>query len=248
MDTGVKRAIVAVLALGSLAAAFFVKPLPQDPAYHHFADQRTLLGIPNFMDVASNLPFFGVGLAGVYNVLRRRDVYYPVPEARSAWLILGIAIFLTGIGSSFYHRVPNDSSLFGDRLPMAIGFSAVLGLMLWERVDRTLGARLWAPLVLAGVGSLLYGQAQNDFRFYYLLQGWAVLLVPVILLLFPAPWSGTGWLWLGLGLYALAKVFEGLDAPIYRTVGVVSGHSLKHVAAAAGSWFLFVHLIRRRPA
>ena len=83
MDTGVKRAIVAVLALGSLAAAFFVKPLPQDPAYHHFADQRTLLGIPNFMDVASNLPFFGVGLAGVYNVLRRRDVYYPVPEARS---------------------------------------------------------------------------------------------------------------------------------------------------------------------
>ena len=41
---------------------------PEKPnlAYHHFADQRSLLGIPNFSDVTSNLPFLLVGVAGLW--------------------------------------------------------------------------------------------------------------------------------------------------------------------------------------
>jgi len=38
-------------------------PLPQDQSYHSFADRRTLLQIPNFWDVVSNLPFAVVGAA-----------------------------------------------------------------------------------------------------------------------------------------------------------------------------------------
>jgi hypothetical protein len=130
---------------------------------------------------------------------------------------------------------------------MALGFSAVLGILILERVDRAIGAALWMPLVMAGLGSLLYWNSRGDLRFYILLQGWAVLLSPAILILFPAPCRGTSWLWLGLGLYALAKLFEALDAPVYRLTGVVSGHTLKHLAAAAGAWSLFEHLTRRRP-
>ncbi len=37
-------------------------PIPQPLSYHNFADQRAWLGIPNFGDVASNLPFALVGL------------------------------------------------------------------------------------------------------------------------------------------------------------------------------------------
>lgn len=247
MDTGVKRSLLAVLTLGSLAAAFAFKPLPQPATYHAFADQRTWLGIPHFMDVASNLPFLVAGLLEVYNVIARKTVFYPAPEARIPWLVLGLSVSLTALGSSYYHWAPSNATLFWDRLPMAIGFSALLGIMVLERVDRRLGRALWLPLVAAGVGSLLYWRWRDDLRFYFLLQAWAVLLVPVILGLFPAPSSGTNWLWLGIGFYASSKLFELLDASIYRATGFVSGHSIKHLAAAAGSWYLFAHLIRRRP-
>jgi hypothetical protein len=43
-------------------------------------------------------------------------------------------------------------------------------------------------------------------------------------------------------------MFELLDRPIYSAFGFVSGHSLKHLAAGVGSWYLFVHLKRRSPA
>jgi|SRR5579859_3265210 len=246
MDTGGKRALLASVALGSIAAAFLVNPIPQDPGYHQFADQRTILGVPHFMDVASNVPFLVVGFYGLYNVLSRRDLHFPAPEARGPWTLLALAIVLTGCGSAYYHWAPSNATLFWDRLPMAIGFSTLLGIMVLERVDRRRGRMLWLPLVLAGVGSLLYGRWRDDLRFYYLLQAWAVLLVPLILLLFPAPWTGTGALIEGLGAYAAAKVFELLDMGIWNLSRILSGHTLKHLAAATGSWFLFVHLIRRR--
>jgi hypothetical protein len=246
MTTGTKRGLLAILTLGSLAAVLALKPLPQDLTYHAFADQRTLFGIPHFMDVASNLPFLVAGLAGVYNVLARKTIHYSASEARIPWLVLGLAIFFTGIGSAYYHWAPSNATLFWDRLPMAIGFSALLGIMVIERVDRALGRVLWIPHVLAGVGTLLYWRWRDDLRFYGLLQAWAVLLVPVILALFKAPTTGTGYLVQALGYYASSKLFELMDGPIFGlTRGIVSGHTIKHLAAAAGSWVLFLHLTRR---
>jgi hypothetical protein len=35
----------------------------------------------------------------------------------------------------------------------------------------------------------------------------------------------------GLGLYVLAKIFEGIDKPVFATNGFVSGHTLKHLVA-----------------
>ncbi|HVR83007.1 MAG TPA: alkaline phytoceramidase [Planctomycetota bacterium] len=247
METGRKHALLAVLVLGSVAAAFFVKPISQPPGYHDFADQRTLWGMPHFMDVVSNLPFLVVGGYGLYNALSRTDLYYPVPEARWPWTLLALAILLTGFGSAYYHRAPSDATLFWDRLPMSIGFSALLGIMILERVNPRLGRWGWIPIVLAGVGSLLYWRWQGDLRFYYLLQVWAVLLVGVILALFRAPCTQTGALVEGIASYAGSKLLELLDAPIFSLTHVASGHTLKHLAAAAGSWFLFMHLLRRRP-
>ena len=43
----------------------FVPPVPQDPAYHHFADVRPALGVPNFLNVVSNLAFLVVGVLGL---------------------------------------------------------------------------------------------------------------------------------------------------------------------------------------
>ena len=51
-----------------------------------------------------------------------------------------------------------------------------------------------------------------------------------------------------LAFYALAKLLEVSDAPIYRaTHGMMSGHALKHVAAALAAYWLLRMLQRRVP-
>ena len=49
----------------TLAALLLVPPIPQDQSYHQFADQRALLGMPNFWNVVSNLPFIVIGAIGL---------------------------------------------------------------------------------------------------------------------------------------------------------------------------------------
>ena len=58
-------------ALIGTAVLLFLSPVPQDPAYHDFADRREFLGIPFFGDVITNLAFVAAGLHGLW-VLRRR--------------------------------------------------------------------------------------------------------------------------------------------------------------------------------
>ncbi len=241
-----RRALLGTLVLGSLAAVCFLRPIPQPPEYHGFADQRPFLGIPHFLDVASNLPFLVAGLFGLYNALRKQGSRLVDPAAQAPWTVLMAAIFLTGFGSSYYHWAPEDATLFWDRLPMALGFSALLGIMILERVDQTWGRRLWLPILLAGLGTLLYWRWQGDLRWYVLLQAWAIVLVPTILLLFEPKTTDTRDLGVALALYALSKIFELLDVVIFNMGGIVSGHTLKHLAAGLGSWFLYRHLSLRR--
>lgn len=105
--------LVSLMAV-SFAGLSLLPPIPQDPHYHEFADQRTLLTIPNFWNVVSNLPFVLVGGAGL-----RKFRHDPIP----AMLFLGI--LLTGFGSAYYHWYPNDDTLFWDRLPMTLVFMAI---------------------------------------------------------------------------------------------------------------------------
>ena len=65
-------------------------PLAQTPSYHNFADRRTILDIPDFWDVISNLPFLVVGLMGL---LRFRD---------QALRLLFFGVFCTSLGSAYY--------------------------------------------------------------------------------------------------------------------------------------------------
>jgi hypothetical protein len=51
-----------------------------------------------------------------------------------------------------------------------------------------------------------------------------------------------------VGFYILAKLFEGLDRQIFRAGGFISGHSLKHLAAALACYLVLRMLILRRPS
>ena len=48
--------------------------MPQDPRYHSFIDQRMVIpGVPNTLNVLSNLPFVGAGVMGVVITRRRKE-------------------------------------------------------------------------------------------------------------------------------------------------------------------------------
>jgi hypothetical protein len=226
--------LLAVMA-GSLAVLLLVPPFPQDQGYHLFADRRTLLGIPNFWNVVSNLPFVAVGAVGL---LRYRD--------DPATIVIFAGIFLTGFGSAYYHWSPSDSTLFWDRLPMALAFSAILAGTVEERVDARLGAIMLWPLLVLGVLSLLLWRWNDDLRLYGWVQFFPILALPVMFALFPPKYTGSFYWIIAAVLYAIAKVLEYTDGAVYSAGQMLSGHTLKHLAAAAACFAILRHFQMRR--
>jgi hypothetical protein len=228
----------------AMVLAVAAQPVIHQPlAYHRFADTRTLFAVPNFWNVVSNLPFLLVGVAGLAWIARHIG---KVNRAlRPAWLVLFAGVCLVGLGSSWYHLHPDNASLVWDRLPMTLAFMALFAIVLGEHVDMRLVRLLLWPLLLAGLVSVLYWRASDDLRPYALVQFLPVLLIPLLLLLYPR--RGSGALWLALALYVLAKLLEQFDAAVYAALGgSISGHSLKHVAAAAGMGALWLGLRARQ--
>jgi hypothetical protein len=237
--------LLLALALAMSFAVASMPPIAQPLAYHRFADTRTLLGVPNFWNVLSNLPFLLVGLAGLAWTLRRLAMLER--ELRAAWLVLFAGVALVGLGSGWYHLDPNNASLVWDRLPMTLAFMAFFAIILGEHVQLRLARLALWPLLVAGVASVLYWRASDDLRPYALVQFLPVLLIPLLLVLYPR--RGSGVVWLALACYVLAKLLEHFDSQIHAALGqAISGHSLKHVAAAAGMWALLAGLKSRDSA
>ncbi len=237
---GARRISPAALLLGlaaaSLALLLLLPPITQDQGYHQFADQRTLFGIPNFWNVVSNLPFIAVGAAGLW---RHRD------GAAASVLFLGF--FLTGFGSSYYHWDPNDGTLFWDRLPMTLAFAAILALGVEERASPRLGRALLWPSLAVGLFSLLLWRWTGDLRLYFWAQFFPGLALLALFLRYPPSHTGDRWWIIAAALYALAKAFEFADHAIYSVGSVVSGHTLKHLAAAAACLAILRWFQTRRP-
>jgi hypothetical protein len=237
------RRVLAFLALmaASLVGLLLLPPISQDQNYHDFADQRTILGIPHFWNVVSNLPFILIGVAGM-----RRSHRDP------AIFVLFLAILMTGFGSFYYHLDPNDRTLFWDRLPMSIGFMAILALAIEERLDAKAGAILLWPLIAIGVFSLLLWRWNGDLRLYGWVQFFPCAALLLLFLLFPPKYTGTSYWVIAAALYALAKLLEFYDSTIYSAGAILSGHTLKHLAAAGAcvtvlNYFRQRHRIRTHP-
>jgi Ceramidase len=220
----------------SLAGLLLLPPIPQDQSYHQFADQRAIFGIPNFWNVVSNLPFLAVGAAGLWR--------FPNDPAT---IVLFLGIFLTGIGSSYYHWNPNDLTLFWDRLPMTLAFAAILALVVAERVNARAGAILLWPALAIGLFSLLLWLWTDDLRLYFWVQFFPGLALLLLFLLYPPKYTGTYYWIVAAGLYALAKVFEFSDHAIFSVGYLLSGHTLKHLTAAAACFAILRYFETRRP-
>ena len=248
--------ILAVLALAVTVAALALPPLPQPPEYHQFADQRALLGIPSFFNVFSNVAFLLVGSAGVVLGLRNRSPHASQslldPSIRWTYLVMFAAVALTCVGSAYYHLAPDNTRLTWDRLPMSVGFMALLAAMISERIHPRAGMALLGPLVLVGIASVLYwhwGEAAGtgNLRPYVAVQSFAVLAVLLIIFLFPPRHSRGTDILTAVAWYALAKGAEFYDREIYSAGQIIGGHALKHLFAALAIFWILRMLWKRRP-
>jgi len=221
---------------------FVQAPMAQPLAYHLMADRRSFIGIPNGLNVISNLPFAVVGWLGLVVTLGRGSGGTPpFSDSWERWpyAALFAGVTLTAVGSSYYHLAPDNARLVWDRLPMAVGFMGLLSALVAERVSLTAGRWLFAPLLGVGAASVVFWywselQGMGDLRFYFLVQFGSLLLVALILLLYPVRYAGTAYLVAALAMYAAAKGFELADQRIFMLGQIVSGHTLKHLAAAGG--------------
>jgi hypothetical protein len=232
--------ILGLLALLAAAGVAAQPALLQDPAYHRFADSRPLGRLPNAWNVLSNAPFLGAGLLGLLTCWRRCEL-----PGRPAWIVAFAGIALVSLGSAWYHWLPSADALVWDRLPMTIGFMGLLVAVLEPSLGAAATRWLLAPAVAAGLGSVAVWHWTGDLRPYVWVQFTPLLLIGATLAIGPLPAPSRRALAAALVLYAIAKVFETADAPLMAaTAGAVSGHTLKHLAAAAACGAL-VTLVRR---
>lgn len=242
-----KSVIFIVLVIIALVA-IFVDPIPQDLNYHLFADNFKKLGVNNFWNVMSNIPFLIVGVLGLWSLFNHKlKVGHNV---KLFYLIFFLGIIFVGLGSSWYHLNPNNQTLVWDRLPMTISFMAFFAVILAEHVNEKLGKNLLWPLIAIGLLSIFYWQytesiGSGDLRWYGLVQFLPLILIPIILVVFPKKYTQIHLLWLFLGMYVVAKILEYFDAQTLELLQVISGHSLKHIAAALGIYFYWRYLRTR---
>lgn len=238
-------------------------PIPQWESYHAFADGRTMYRVPNALNVLSNVFFAFAGIAGMRFLGRGPSLdpdasfragahtAFESYRERPAYAIFFAGVFLTAFGSGFYHLAPNTPRLFWDRLPMAIAFMSLFATVVAERISIYWSRNLLLPLVAAGVASVVAWRIseQNgagDMRAYVFVQGFPMLALPLMMILFRSRYTH-GWMLLVVVLlYGGAKALEQFDAKVFELTGnQVSGHSLKHVVAAMACYAVVIMLRRR---
>jgi len=241
-------AVVAVIAIR-------LRPIPQALSYHNFADQRAWIGIPNFGDVVSNLPFAIVGIWGLIFLSRLppQELQEHFVDSCERWpyIVVFIGLLLTAFGSSYYHLAPDNARLVWDRLPMTIVFMSMVAAVIMERVSVRAGLWLLPLLLAVGAGSVAQWhlseiRGHGDLRFYAAVQIYSAAVLLLTLLL-PAKYTRSFDFAVIAAFYLLAKILETANRRIFEVVHIVSGHTLKHLAAAGAGYWILRMLQKRRP-
>jgi len=102
------------------------------------------------------------------------------------------------------------------------------------------------PALILGIFSVLYWHFLGDLRFYYWVQLTPMITIPVLLIIYPAKYSHRTYLIITLVFYVLAKIVEIFDKEIFKMNDeMLSGHTIKHIFAATGAFFIYQMLKKR---
>ncbi|MFO1263733.1 MAG: hypothetical protein U1E84_10415 [Rhodoferax sp.] len=230
-----EKALVAALAL-AIATACLGPSVAQFDHYHAFADQRPWLGLPCAFDVLSNLPFAVLGCWGMLR-LRNGQGSQPAGEQRILAALFFAGLVLTALCSGWYHLRANDAGLAVDRLGMVSAFAGLLGLAAADRISTRAGMWTAGTVMALGPITVLVWFSNGNLLPWSLLQGGGMLLIVLLALRQPLPRTWGLPLAAVIAWYVLAKALELGDHAVFDlTQGLVSGHTLKHVAAALAAW------------
>jgi Ceramidase len=234
----IPKLLLWITVLTSIAIFVFMKPIPQDLIYHHFANDNKVLGISNCWNVVSNIGFIFTGIFGV-KFLIKHHINNPI-----IWTLF-VGVILTGFGSAYYHLAPNNTSLVWDRLPMTIVFTSFFALIYSWCFSEKMGFNIWILSLAVGIYSVFYWQYtehefRGDLRLYAIVQFLPILLIAIIVatnfkkhtfLLKPIAMIV---LW-----YVIAKLLEHFDVYLFETTNMLSGHPIKHIAAAVATYYMY---------
>jgi len=170
-------------------------------------------------------------------------------EAAAAWTTLFAGTALVALGSAWYHSAPGNMTLVWDRLPIGIAFMGFFTALLVEHLEepaKGIAQRLLWPLVALSLGALWWWHMSGDLSLWVWVQAAPMLAIVLFLALLPGRYTHRRYFAYALAFYAAAKLFEIADVQLMQwTGGLMSGHTLKHFAAAAGVWCFYVMLSRR---
>lgn len=238
------RSLPLLLTVVFVLAMAWHGPIGQLDHYHEFADRSVWLGMLHAADVCSNLGFALVGLSGIVHLCRQSGLRAMQP-GYPAYFVFAGSLLLTALGSSYYHLAPDDARLLWDRLPIAL---VCAGLLAAVRAETRPGSNVYRELCLwcgFAVFSVLWWQQTADLRPYLLLQLLALVLVPVWQTIYQSPRKDRIAFACAMLLYVFAKLAELQDAAILANLKLLSGHSLKHLLAAAAAAFIVARLMQR---
>ena len=191
-------------------------PFPQ--GYHNFVDKRTIGGIPNFMNIVSNL---AIALPAFYLMKKQKKISF-----------LSINILLLAITSALYHVNPNNNTIFLDMIFVMSINTVVLSYFVNKQVGNF--------IFILGILSVFYWKKYDDLRFYEFLK----IAIPVyaIFMLYKNP-KVNHYIFPVIILTILTRVSEYNDKAIYKlTGGTISGHTLKHIFAALDIYLIIIIL------
>ena len=239
---------IGITALAALAAVL-APPMPQWLSYHNFADGREMLGIPNVLNVASNAAFLIVGIIGLCVTLSGRARFQFSVE-RWPYVVFFLGVLFTAAGSGYYHLAPDNARLFWDRLPMTVAFMALISSEIVDRISIRAGLALLLPMLLVGAASVVYWRitetaGAGNVMPYGILQGYSVIMLLAITALMPSRYTLGNYLYWVFAWYVASKLLETFDGGVFLLGHLVSGHTLKHLAAAVAAVPVILMLTRR---
>jgi len=186
--------------------------------YHNFADRKTLFGIPNAMNVLSNIailiPFF-------YLLKKKENTNQENMLSEKNLLI--IHILLLTIASIYYHYNPSDNTIFWDILMIATLSIIVLNII----NNHEYGKLLYILSIL----SVIYWKYSGDIKLYL------IILIGVPIYFFLKYYKNKNdtirkYLYFTIFFTILYRIVELYDHQIYKITGnIISGHTLKHIFA-----------------